>query len=266
MAKNRRLDRVVEIFEDGELRDPVSRGVRVHYLIFEMAEDDARCQMDASRRLGAAWCARVLHHAAVGLRQLHSNHIAHQDVKPANVLCFRGNLAKLADLGSAVDPSAQAPHVHFEIAGDEMYAPPELLYNWISPEWSVRRYACDQYLLGSLGYAMFTGVGITPQIIQNLPAEVRPDAWRGTYKDAMPYVRHAFYTAIDSLRIEPIMLPQPPRWRDEMTELLVSLTDPDPQLRGDPLLRRSGRDPYDLERYVSRLDSLATRASIGKST
>ena len=42
-----------------------------------------------------------MHHIATGLFQLHSAAVAHQDLKPSNVLVFDHSISKVADLGSA---------------------------------------------------------------------------------------------------------------------------------------------------------------------
>ena len=63
---------------------------------------------------------RTLHHIAVGLQQLHGEGIAHQDLKPSNVLFFETFGAKLADLGCAdtLKNPASSPHGHWGITGD----------------------------------------------------------------------------------------------------------------------------------------------------
>lgn len=71
--------------------------------------------------VGARLNVGALVHPSWGI-VLHGLDIAHQDLKPSNVL---------------------------PIAGDPTYAPPELLYNYVPADWNVRRYACDVYLLGA---------------------------------------------------------------------------------------------------------------------
>jgi serine/threonine protein kinase len=58
------------------------------YLPFELATGDLREQVDLSRRFDLAYRLRVLHNSAKGLSQLHNSHIAHQDLKPSNVVTF----------------------------------------------------------------------------------------------------------------------------------------------------------------------------------
>lgn len=92
------LDRVVRALADGSVQ---VADYPVQYLIFELANGDVRSQADLSKRFDLAWSLRALHHVATGLNQLHTNGIAHQDLKPSNVLVFENKVAKLADLGRA---------------------------------------------------------------------------------------------------------------------------------------------------------------------
>ena len=95
------MDRVVTALEDGGIK--VDDGVfgTVNYLIFEPADGDIRRHLALPQRVEIAWILRSLHHIATGLLQLHSSKVAHQDVKPSNVLVFDRKISKVSDLGSA---------------------------------------------------------------------------------------------------------------------------------------------------------------------
>ena len=90
-CRDQQLRRVVHAIESGTIRlnpaDPMST---VEYLIFEKADADIRAHLDAQAELDVAFALRALHHVAVGLNQLHGVSVAHQDLKPSNVLVFRG--------------------------------------------------------------------------------------------------------------------------------------------------------------------------------
>src|SRR5204862_166519 len=95
----------------------------VEYLIFEKADADIRAHLDAHADLDIAFALRALHHVAIGLKQLHSVNVAHQDVKPSNVLIFPGNESKVGDLGRAWAGGMRAPHDDAKpCAGDRNYA------------------------------------------------------------------------------------------------------------------------------------------------
>src|SRR6185437_7605631 len=99
---DRRMDRVVRAIGDGNVRTTAtSGGGVVQYLIFELADRDVRLQLSLSSKVDLAWKLRSLHHIATGLMQLHSAGIAHQDLKPSNVLVFEGKTSKVSDLGRA---------------------------------------------------------------------------------------------------------------------------------------------------------------------
>lgn len=97
------LSHVIIALDDGAVTVPnVPPPSTVLYIIFELAEGDVRTQIAQADELDIAWAFRSLRQMAVGLQQLHSISVAHQDLKPSNVLLFAGRTsAKLADLGRA---------------------------------------------------------------------------------------------------------------------------------------------------------------------
>ena len=106
-CRDRQLSRVVTVLDSGQVR-PTNGQLSdlVEYLIFELAAGDLRSFVKADTMLQSAWTLRTLHQAAAALMQLHSSGIAHQDVKPSNVLVFdelqsTDTNSKLADLGRA---------------------------------------------------------------------------------------------------------------------------------------------------------------------
>jgi serine/threonine protein kinase len=253
------MDRVVVALEDGSVR--VDDGVfgTVNYLIFEPADGDVRKHLAIADKVELAWILRCLHHIATGLYQLHSAAVAHQDLKPSNVLVFDHTVSKVADLGSASVKGARCPRDGFEFAGDGTYAPPELLYGYRDAEWSRRRQACDVYHLGSMAVFFFCGIGITAMILDHMAEEHRPRLWGGTYAQVLPEIRDAFGIALQELEKSI----SGPRLRAALREAVGQLCDPDPLLRGHPLNRVGNANQYSLERYVSLFNLLAQRAEIG---
>jgi len=155
VCTNKHLDRVVRGLSDGAVRVD---GQPVQYLIFELADGDARSQADESHRYERAWSLRALHHVATGIAQLHRESIAHQDLKPSNVLSFDGGkVSKVGDLGRASHRGDYPPHEDVPIAGDVSYAPPERLYGYQDPDWSRRRLGCDAYLFRNHGDFLHDG-------------------------------------------------------------------------------------------------------------
>ncbi len=152
-CRDHSLKRVVHAIESSfVLIDPNNPFTKVEYLIFELAEGgDIRAHLDAQQNFDIAFVLRTLHHVATGLEELHRANIAHQDLKPSNVLVFNNSAgSKIADFGRAWAKDFRSPFDELPVAGQTGYAPPELLYGDVASQVSVRRFGCDAYHLGSL--------------------------------------------------------------------------------------------------------------------
>lgn len=259
-CRNSRFSRVVVALEDGAVTVPnLPPPSTVQYIIFELAEGDIRNQMAKTDKLDNAWILRTLHHLALGLQQLHSINVAHQDLKPSNALLFEDfGISKLADLGRAAAKGIEPPHYDLDVAGDWSYAPPELLYGSVPPSWDGKRVGCDLYLLGSMIASFFTGVAMTPLILMGMDPRFHWSKWGGTYEEVLPYVRAASQEAIEYVSDE-----VPVAFKSELREVLSQLCDPDPLLRGHPRDKSmSSGNPYSVRRYVNHFDYLASKAEI----
>ncbi len=241
---------VVEVAGHGPLS-------RVQYLILERALHDVRTHL-VLEQFDVAWVLRSLHHVAVGLRQLHVHDIFHQDTKPSNVLVFSDGTRKIGDLGRATQRGRVALHDALHVAGDTVYAPPELLYGYLLPDEVHRRMACDMYHLGSMLYFFFTGAGTTAALHAKLDQSHYAAYWSGRYAEVLPYVRDAYDRVCEDFEHA-----APPDLIPRLLSLLRELSDPDPGVRGDSLRRSRRQNPFDLERYVSRLNLLAREAELG---
>ena len=186
----RNMSAIVRAIDFGQLNGGGSTNP-LFYLVFEMAKYDLREQVDINRRFDSAFRLRVLHRAAVGIQQLHGDQIAHQDLKPSNVLIFSQHVIKLGDVGHAHARDSKRPGEHYTIAADPTYAPPEQLYGYAPTDWYTRRFGADLYLLGSLIAFLFSGSGTTPLLADRLRLEHHWEVWTGTYYDVLPYVRDA---------------------------------------------------------------------------
>jgi serine/threonine protein kinase len=252
-----RMDRVITVIADGTaVVDNTPLG-RVPYLIMELADGDVRARLARIGRFDTAWILRCLHHVATGLLQLHRGGVAHQDLKPSNILTF-GSGSKIGDVGRASRIDRTGPYDAHVFAGDYAYAPPELLYNVLDPDFRRRRFSCDHYLLGSMVVFFFTQVSMTGLLFTNLPEAFQPSAWGDSYDNVLSYLTHALSKAVDEFAQHI----GDDKTRIELSAIVGQLCNPDPSLRGSTT---SGRltSMLSLEQIVSKFDFLASRAESG---
>lgn len=254
-CKSHRFTRVVYAIEYNQAEvDPNDPMGTVPYLIFERADGDIRRAMDELAAFDLAWALRSLHGIAVGIRQLHSVGIAHQDLKPSNILTFQGVGVKLADLGRASTLSSRGPWDDYKLPGDPRYAPPEQLYGFSPVDWGQRRVAADLYHLGSMVHFLFADLSLTAALMQHLSCEHKVGGWKGTFEDLLPHLAHAF-----SLVLHEFSEKVPIDVRDDVVAAVRYLGDPDPRLRGHPVSRQAPGQQFTLDRFVSLFNQLALK-------
>ena len=264
LCGTKRLTRIVKAIGSGKVDSNAVPGLPskvVQYLIFELARDgDLRQSLSSQAQFDLAWTLKCLHEIFVAAQQLHSNSIAHQDIKPSNVLGCGDDGVKLADLGRAWHPNIAAPHDSMPFAGARAYAAPESLYKGAILTEDERRYGADFYLLGSMVVFMFTGFRTTACLISCLsPAHV-PKNWGGTYEQVLPYLEHGFAQVLQMLRIS---IPNDDLW-NEILPIVRQMCDPDISRRGDSLHKNALGSRFQLQRFISKVYALHVRAKLGK--
>jgi eukaryotic-like serine/threonine-protein kinase len=256
-CRDRRMRNVVRVIDEGSTTVPNGGPVpRVNYLIFELADGDIRRIMRLSADLDAAWVFKSLKDVALGLAQLHAAGIAHQDLKPSNVLGV-DDVYKVGDLGRASRRGEPGPFDALRCAGDPLYITPEQMYGFVLSDWDGRR-AVDLYHLGGLLLFLLTGVNASAALHSCLAPAHRPPpwgSWGGTFDQIVLHLREATGRITDCI---PTFSDD--QLRDSIVTRFIELCDPDPRTRGHPKSRSSGGSPYSLERYVSHFDALSARA------
>jgi serine/threonine protein kinase len=261
-CKENRLSKVVMPLADGTLNMQGFGSLStVNYIIFEKAEGNIRDFLELSSQLDFAWCIKTIHNAATGLMQLHSKGIAHQDLKPSNVLVFQDSISKISDLGRAADNELTTPpHADFLIPGDKHYAAPELFYITKMID-QIRKYGADIYQLGSLIFFYFTGNSAIVSLSTALNGLNKPNFSGNDFQNDLPFLQKAFTENIKSLETEINKFVS-----EDISERLVNLAkilcNPDPELRGHPREKRIKGNKYRLNRVVSELNLISKKAEI----
>lgn len=266
-CKDKKLRHVVVPLADGTAKVSDIFGLlnRVQYLIFPMAEGNIRDAVDKwkvfDKKFHLAWALRSLQHSALGLQELHGMHIAHQDVKPSNVLVFPAEGSKLTDLGSASQVENPSLHDKWMVSGDVSYAIPEQWYGWSqSPDFE-NRYLVDLYRLGSLIFFFFADCSAMNDIQLKLSIRHGKDFVRSDFISDLTYMQYAFEESLNSLRA--LVEKLAGDLTDEIVIIAQQLCDPDPRRRGDPTARAAEyRRQHDIQAYISRFDRLARTAEI----
>lgn len=249
-------DRVVTGIADGQI---TIDGILVPYLIFETAQSDIRATITDADQLEDAWKMRILHHTATGLFQLHSSDIVHQDIKPSNVMIFPGEIAKVGDLGRASIRGRFGPVDDQHIAGDKTYAPIEQHYGYIPADWAHRRLGADLYLLGSFAAYIFSGAGLTSQVLVHLHPSHHFNEWRGPYGEVVQNILVAYSYVLNEMKTS-----FPPLVAEDLYQTLLYLTHPQPEKRGHPQ-SIAEKAQYSLVRFVEQFNLMASRLERGKS-
>lgn len=268
---NRKVSKVVHYIESGdlELEGYIVNG-SVSFIIYEMADGDVRRVLDLSSKVEFA--AKInslssklksLHDVSVGLSQLHTNDISHQDIKPSNILSIKGE-SKIGDLGRSLcfNANVACPYsAHFN--GDMNYAAPECLYpDFVNNVGNL--YQIDNYMLGGLVAYYITGLTFNALMNSYLPDVLQFSKFRSIqgqpYTNVLPDMINAYQKALKDFENEiPV-----DSVKCDLVSLVAYLCNPDPSRRGHPKnVATTSRTPnYDLQRTIQELDVLQKKAEL----
>ena len=261
LCKDKRLSRIVQILESGKIeRDPNSPPVLryVPFLVFELAEGDIRKTVDVSGTVTNQWRFFVLHQTTLALLQLHGQSIAHQDLKPSNVLRFEASRLKLGDLGRSSFRGKAAPHDQEPCPGARNYAPFEQRYGHPPADWVERRLSSDVFHLGCLVVFTFTNIVFPDYVMRQLALPYQPLHWGASYEEVMPHIQASMAQSLHEIAPD-----FPEQFRAELMEIVRDLCHPDPLLRGRANNKnKASVDLLWLQKYASRFDILEKAARI----
>ncbi|WP_082008124.1 protein kinase domain-containing protein [Microbacterium mangrovi] len=264
MCGERRLANVVVAIDHGEIQLPGYVIGSVSYIVFELATHDVRHALALADKVDDVIKLEYLHSMALGLRQLHSIRVSHQDLKPSNFLVFpelpNGRATgKLGDLGRAFRADAPSALDLLPRPGDGNYAPPEQQYEHVYPDERTRRYAADLYQLGSLAAFMFTGRTINTWLTEKLDPAHHWSQWGDDYEAVLPYLNDAYGAVLDEIESS-----RSGAFAHELREMIGYLCEPDATRRGHPVARRQKHgNPFALDRVITAIDLSSRRLSRG---
>lgn len=256
-CQKKRVTKVAFVIESGEEEvEGYIFGI-VPYLIFEKADGDVRTMLAYNKKLDFAWMMKSLHDVAVGVQQLHQAGVSHQNLKPSNVLLFKGD-SKIGDLGKALCPELDSKHYDKEFQGDFSYEPPELLYGNMMGDWEKRAYLADCYVLGGLIVYYLAGVTMNGLLFKNLPEQFHPATYAIPFNAVIGYLMDSYELALNDF--------EKSLGENTLKERIVSMVRylccPDPERRGHPKTIKSVDSNYNLERFISELNYLNRKAEI----
>lgn len=248
ICREGRLTKIIQIITDGSVTIPTPIGdQRVQYIISEEArEGDIRRFLDNTDIISDLWRINCLHNVSVGIKQLHAKGIAHQDIKPSNVLVFEHYLAKIGDLGRASRAGKTVAHDHFTIAADPNYAPPEQLYRSVHDDFEIRRKGTDAYHLGSLISFLFLGINANALLLSDLEKSFHPGVWPEPFEKVIPALELAFAENLEKLRES-----MSSSFAEEICTAFYYLCQPNPFKRGHPAERASMSSNFEMRRFIS---------------
>lgn len=254
------LSRIASAIESGEIDVPGFDGLngKVYYLIFDKAEGDFRQSHIEAKEKAWLHAFKALHHVSIGISQLHRAGIAHQDIKPSNILSYSDETFKISDLGRVTDIDNKSPFSNMRFTGDTSYNPPEYLHGSYRLSEFRDRYLSDVFMLGSLAYHIVEDV----QIIS--PTRMEAEQIYGNpmvglpYQEALPIWMTAFSTVLERFHLSCTE-----KFGGELARLIRDLVEelctPDVSLRGKNI-RKPGL--FNVERYVGKTASIVRQVKV----
>ncbi|MFI0472464.1 hypothetical protein ACGLWX_07045 [Halomonas sp. HMF6819] len=253
-CKNEKMSKVVVPLSAGELINnqfpaPLNK---VFYIVFEKADGDLRQIYLHERNNNWLSFFQAMHHVCIATEQLHRAGIAHQDIKPSNILHFPKNQSKIGDLGRVTDIHGKSPFINMPFPGDYRYAPIEVRYG-ISIKNFSDRFLTDIYSVGSLIYQTVMGVPLTAALA-NESEKISLNVFQIDYKESLVIHISAFSTLLNDFFVECVRL-FGNKIAVEVTNTVREMCYPDYEKRGAP---KFSKRPIKLNarRYTSKMATI----------
>lgn len=259
-CKDKNMSKVVVPIDAGQMQHPNFEPPlnNVFYIIFEKAEGDLRqTHLEVQDK---SWSAlfKTLHHVCIGVEQLHRAGIAHQDIKPSNILRFSDTQNKISDLGRVTDVHGKSPFSLLDFTGDRSYMPIEYSHGFKLSEFR-DRFLSDMYLVGSLAYQGITGAQISTAIFSE--AELFfPNIRSLNYAEALPYYQSAFVTILNRFETE-CRQHFGEKLAQQLTSIVSEMCNPNYEERGAPKFS-SKTLRYSMRRYTGKFANIVSTAKI----
>ncbi|HFQ5049239.1 TPA: protein kinase [Vibrio vulnificus] len=260
-CKDQKLSKVVVPLDSGRINNPQHHAPynQVFYIIFEFAEGDLRGEYLNKKVSSWRSAFKSLHHVGIGIKQLHNIGIAHQDIKPSNILCFPNEESKVSDLGRVTDDKGRSPFSQYPFTGDRTYAPLEISYpNILHTDFIDRRHS-DLYMYGSLIYHVISGLQLT-SVLRRETLKLMPNFQMATYKDALPFINSAFTQVMDVFYNRCVSIFDEDVAK-ELYEIVSELCYPDYERRGNSKYTNK-LQRLSLEKYISKMSSVQRKLYI----
>ena len=233
------MGNVIRYLDSGDLKLPDYTVQSVLFIVYEQSEGKIGDFLKFSSKtdfvvdLGMLVDKlKSLHQVTKGVRQLHTNLIAHHNITPQTIEVFDANsVYKVGGLQKSRTRQAvlNSPVSAKLFDGDYTYAPPEAYFGYMVSEEMSSYYQIDTYMLGNLIVYYLSSMNLTTLINRKCPYSLKEWASKGAeYKSVLPDILKAFYEAIEEIK-ESICEEE---LQEPIASIIEGLCHPDPEKRG----------------------------------
>lgn len=263
------MGNVIRYLDSGEEMLPDYIVKNVNYIVYELSEGKIGDFLKFSNKTDFAADLgllvdklKSLHQVAKGVKQLHTNLIAHHNITPLNIEVFDDkSLFKVSGLQKSRTRQAilNSPVSAKLFDGDYTFAPPEAYFGYKISEEMSTYYQIDTYMLGNLVVYYLSSMNLTTLISTKSPYTLLEWASKGAeYKQVLPDIIKAFYESLDEIKASICEK----ELRDPIIAIIEGLCHPDPEKRGYLGGFSRVQANTDLQRVLTKLDVLYRKAQL----